>query len=90
MSAPILATSASPTGHSRQRRNLAQHGPSGLRAVAGAASATSVAAGSPPAEARRIGVEVALGEDRNVAKAKASSNPAPRRMRSSGRGTASG
>ena len=39
-------TSAS--GQSRQRRTLAQHGPSGLRAVAGAASATSAAAGSPP------------------------------------------
>ena len=35
-------------GQSRQRRTLAQHDPSGLRAVAGAASATSAAAGSPP------------------------------------------
>ena len=35
-------------GQSGQRRTFAQHGPSGLRAVAGAASATSAAAGSPP------------------------------------------
>ena len=37
-----------PSGQSGQRRSLAQHGPSGLRAVAGAASATSAAASSPP------------------------------------------
>ena len=35
-------------GQSGQRRTFAQHGASGLRAVAGAASATSAAAGSPP------------------------------------------
>ena len=35
-------------GQSRQRRILAQHDPSGLRAVAGAASATSAAARRPP------------------------------------------
>ena len=34
MWAPILATSASPTGQSRQRRTLVQHVPSALRAVA--------------------------------------------------------
>ncbi len=37
-----------PSGQSGQRRSLAQHGPSGLRAVAGAASAASAAASSPP------------------------------------------
>ena len=35
-------------GQSRQRPTLAQHGPSGLRAVARAASATSPAAARPP------------------------------------------
>jgi hypothetical protein len=44
--AGIARTAAS--GQSRQRRTLAQHDPAGLRAFAGAASATSSAAGSPP------------------------------------------
>jgi len=35
-------------GQSRQRRTLGQHGHSGVSTVAGAASATSAAAGSPP------------------------------------------
>jgi hypothetical protein len=39
MSAPIHAPSPSPTGQSRQHRSLARHGPSGLRAVAGATPA---------------------------------------------------
>ena len=47
---------------SRQRRSLAQHGPSGLRAVAGAASATSAAASSRGSE-RRVDVKAALGQD---------------------------
>jgi hypothetical protein len=43
---------------------VAQHGPSGLRAVAGAASATSAAASSPPRKrAPRPDVGVALGQD---------------------------
>ena len=42
------ASEAAACGQSRQRRTLAQHDPSGLRAVAGAASATSAAGGSPP------------------------------------------
>lgn len=50
-------------GQSRQRRTLAQHGPSGLGAVAGAASRTSVAAAAHRGRERRVGVEVALGED---------------------------
>ena len=44
----LSAVGAAAVGQSGQRRTLSQHGPSGLRAVAGAASATSAAAGSPP------------------------------------------
>jgi hypothetical protein len=45
--APALL-GATARGHLGSARTLAQHGPSGLRAVAPAASATSAAAGSPP------------------------------------------
>jgi len=47
-SAPTTRRLATTPGQSRQRRTLAQHDPSGLRALAAAASATSAAAGSPP------------------------------------------
>ena len=63
MPMPSLLLSATAVGQSRQRRTLAQHGRSGLRAVAGAASAASAAAGSLPRSERRVGVEVALRED---------------------------
>ena len=45
---PMPSWCTAALGQSGQRRSLAQHGPSGLRAVAGAASATSAAASSPP------------------------------------------
>jgi len=44
---PRTHRAATAFGQSGQRRSLAQHGPFGLRAVAGAASATSAAASSP-------------------------------------------
>jgi len=46
--APESGPATTAIGQSGQRRTFAQHGPSGLRAVAGAASATSAAAGSSP------------------------------------------
>ena len=63
MPMPSLLLSATAVGQSRQRRTLAQHGPSGLRAVAGAASATPAAVAARPGSERRVGVEVALGQD---------------------------
>ena len=59
---------AAETGQSRQRRTLAQHCPSALRTVAGAASATPAAAGSPPAEASAASAPRSpLARARNVA-----------------------
>ena len=57
------ARDAAAFGQSWQRRTVGQHGPSGLSAVAGAASATSAAAGTHRGSERRVGVEIALGED---------------------------
>ena len=51
------------TGQPRQRHPLAQNDPSGLRAVAGAASATSAAAGSPPRERAPHRRRGRLGQD---------------------------
>ena len=45
---PASRRPPTPSGQSGQRRTFAQHGPSGLRAVAGAASTPSAAASSPP------------------------------------------
>jgi len=52
-----------PSGQSGQRRSLAQHGPSGLRAVAGAASATWQRRAAQRGSERRVDVKVALGQD---------------------------
>ena len=49
-------------GQSGQRRSLAQHGPSGLRAVAGAASATWQRRAAQRGSERRVDVKVVLGQ----------------------------
>ena len=46
--AAVLRSRAAGYGQSRQRRTLAHHGPSGVKAVAKAASATSAAASRRP------------------------------------------
>lgn len=67
MSTPKLLSNPAACGQSRQRRTFAQHDPSGLGAVAGATSTTSAPA--QRGSERRVGVEVALGEDAEVANA---------------------
>ena len=62
----LPATSASPIGRSRQRRSLAQHGPSDLRAVAGRPRQPTAAASAPVSGQIALGhvapVVVALGQ----------------------------
>ncbi len=70
------------TGQSRQRRTLAEHGPSGLRSVAGAAAATSAAAAVRTEASAASASRSPLARTRNVAKAKARSPTAGTRMQS--------